>query len=33
MSVGTPYGIVYIGNDYCLCNNGYYYRSLDYSGP
>lgn len=33
VSVGSPYDIVYIGNDYYLYNNGYYYRSHDYNGP
>ncbi|MBK5275191.1 MAG: hypothetical protein JJE30_09095 [Desulfuromonadales bacterium] len=33
VSVGAPYDIVYIGNDYYLYNNGYYYRSRNYNGP
>jgi hypothetical protein len=33
VSVGAPYDIVYIGNDYYLYNNGYYYRSNSYNGP
>jgi hypothetical protein len=33
VSVGAPYDIVYIGNDYYLYNNGYYYRSHNYNGP
>jgi hypothetical protein len=33
VSVGAPYDIVYIGNDYYLYNNGYYYRSHSYNGP
>ena len=31
--VGSPYDIVYIGNDYYLYNNGYYYRSHSCNGP
>ena len=33
VSVGSPHDIVYIGNDYYLYNNGYYYRSHNYNGP
>lgn len=33
VSVGVPYDIVYIGDQYYLYNNGYYYRSRYYNGP
>ena len=33
VSVGSPYDVVYIGNDYYLYNDGYYYRSHNYNGP
>jgi hypothetical protein len=33
VSAGAPYDIVYIGNDYYLYNNGFYYRSHNFRGP
>lgn len=33
VSVGAPYDIVYVGNNYYLYHNGYYYRSGNYNGP
>jgi len=33
VSVGAPYDIVYLGNEYYLYRNGYYYRSHSYNGP
>jgi hypothetical protein len=33
VAVGTPYDITYIGRDYYLYSNGYWYRSAYYGGP
>jgi hypothetical protein len=33
VSVGAPYDIVYLGSDYYLYRDGYYYRSRSYNGP
>ena len=33
VSVGAPYDIVYIGDNYYIYNNGYYYMSSNYNGP
>jgi hypothetical protein len=33
VAVGTPYEIAYIGNEYYINNNGYWYRTSYYGGP
>ena len=33
VSVGVPYDIVYIGTDYYVYDNGFWYRGPYYSGP
>lgn len=33
VSVGVPYDIVYIGNDYYLYQDGFWYRGPYYNGP
>jgi hypothetical protein len=33
VSVGIPYDIVYIGNDYYLYQDGFWYRGPYYNGP
>jgi len=33
VAVGSPYDMVYYGNDYYVNHDGYWYRSSDYRGP
>jgi len=33
VAVGTPYDIAYIGNNYYINSNGYWYRAAYYGGP
>jgi hypothetical protein len=33
VAIGTPYDIAYIGHDYYINNNGYWYRTSYYGGP
>jgi hypothetical protein len=33
VAVGTPYDIAYIGSDYFLYSNGFWYRTSYYGGP
>ena len=33
VAVGTPYDIAYIGNDYYIYNNGFWFRTSYYGGP
>ena len=33
VAIGTPYDIAYIGNDYYMFSNGFWYRTGYYGGP
>jgi hypothetical protein len=33
VAIGTPYDIAYIGNDYYIYNNGFWFRTSYYGGP
>jgi hypothetical protein len=33
VAVGTPYDIAYIGHDYFMYSNGFWYRAAYYGGP